>query len=315
MVYINAWGTTEPFTGAYDKRIEENRSKAAAQANKTERENSMTARKMLGRSIEISQESKTFMAGVEERKAAQRAAIEAAKGEKGKNAFDGTGDFKKQYLVLSENLYRNGFYENLSDDEVRDMEGMLRDITAGMESINRSGINRNFSTEISHEGAKLELLSSVNALNYFADQYVPEKIRDSFKEMIRQYESYNSEKVEAHKSIYDLHDMGMAQMPAPSGTYLSTATKKQQEETKAGAAIGKVSHTKEQEQANKEEYQALFEKLMAKQDDAANIFGNLQSALVRYASGNSTDSTVLTMLNSRNAAVIHNMWDYWSRLL
>ena len=177
MIYINSSGTTELFTGAYNKRIEQNKSKAVAQAQKEERKDSgtMTAREMLGTSVEISEESKEFMAGVAERKAAQIAEREAARTAESGNAFNGTGDFKQQYLVLSENLYNNGFYDNLSDDEVRDMEQMLKDITSGMESINGSGLNRNFSTEMSHEAAKLELISSVNALNYFADKYVPGK--------------------------------------------------------------------------------------------------------------------------------------------
>ena len=73
MIYINSSGTTKLFTGAYNKRIEQNKSKAVAQAQKEERKDSgtMTAREMLGTSVEISEESKEFMAGVAERKAAQ----------------------------------------------------------------------------------------------------------------------------------------------------------------------------------------------------------------------------------------------------
>jgi len=78
----------------------------------------MTAKEYLGSSVEISEESKEFMAGVAERKAAQIAEREAARTEEGGNAFNGTGDFKQQYLVLSENLYNNGFYDKLSDEEV-----------------------------------------------------------------------------------------------------------------------------------------------------------------------------------------------------
>jgi len=195
------------------------------------------------------------------------------------------------------------------------MEEMLKDITAGMESVNGSGINRNFSTEMSHEAAKLELISSVNALNYFADKYVPEEMRESFKDIIKQYESYNSDKVAAHKSIYDLRDESMVKIPAPNAVNVSVAVKKQQEETKASAAIGKVSHTREQEQANKAEYQALFEKLMEKQDSVGNIFESLKNTLAAYASGGSKSDIVLSMLHSRNAAAIHNMADYWLRLL
>lgn len=317
MVYINSSGTTELFTGAYNKRVEQNKNKAAAQAQKAERKDTgtMTARETLGTSVEISEESKEFMAGVAERKAAQIAEREAARATESGNAFNGTGDFKQQYLVLSENLYNNGFYDNLSDDEVRDMEQMLKDITSGMESINGSRLNRNFSTEMSHEAAKLELVSSVNALNYFADKYVPEEMRDSFKEMIKQYECYNSEKVAAHKSIYDLRDESMAKMPAPNAVNVSAAVKKTQEDTKASMEIGRVKHTKEQEQENKDEYQTLFDSLMQKQDSVSNIFNSLQNTLVNYASGGSKNSNVLTMLNSRNLAAIHNMSDYWSRLL
>lgn len=317
MVYINSSGTTELFTGAYNKRVEQNKNKVAAEVQRAERKDTgtMTAREKLGTSVEFSEESKEFMAGVAERKAAQIAEKEAARTAEGGNAFSGTGDFHQQYLVLSENLYNNGFYDNLSDDEVRDMEQMLKDITSGMESINKGSLNRNFSTEMSHEAAKLELVSSVNALNYFADKYVPEEMRDSFKDMIKQYESYNSEKVAAHKSIYDLRDESMAKMPAPNAVNVSAAVKKTQEDTKASMEIGRVKHTKEQEKENKDEYQTLFDSLMQKQDSVSNIFGSLQNTLVGYASGGSKNSNVLAMLNSRNLAAIHNMSDYWSRLL
>lgn len=315
MVYINSLGTTELFTGAYNKRVEQNKSKVAAGVQRAEHKDTMTAKEYLGSSVEISEESKEFMAGVAERKAAQIAEKEAAKAAEGGNAFNGTGDFKQQYLVLSENLYNNGFYDKLSDEEVRDTEQMLKDITSGMESINGSGLNRNFSTDMSHEAAKLDLISSVNALNYFADKYVPEEMRDSFKDIIKQYESYNSKKVAAHKSIYDLRDESMAAMPAPNAVNVSVAVKKTQEDTKASMEIGRVKHTKEQEQENKDEYQALFDSLMQKQDSVGNIFSSLQNTLVNYASGGSKNSNVLAMLNSRNLAAIHNMSDYWSRLL
>lgn len=315
MVYINSFGPTEGFTGAYNKRVEQNRTNAQAQAYQAERENGATAQETIGTTIEMSEESKAFMAGAAERKAAQVAAMEAARVEQGGNIFNGTGDFKKQYLVLSENLYNNGFYNNLSDNEVKEMEDMLKNITSGMESLNTNSIHYNFSTEMSHEAARLELISSVNALNYFADKYVPEEMRASFQEVIKQYESYNSAKVENHKSIYDLRDESMAVMPPPNAVNVNATVKKYQEETKASAEIGRVTHTKEQEQANKGEYQALFDKLLEKPESADSIFDSLQSTLVNYASGGSKNNIVLQMLNSRNSTAIHNMADYWSRLL
>ena len=49
-----------------------------------------------------------------------------------------------------------------------------------------------------------DMVSSVNALNYFADTYVSEGMRDSFKELIKEYESYNSKIVANHKNSADL---------------------------------------------------------------------------------------------------------------
>lgn len=90
MVYINSLGTTELFTGAYNKRVEQNKSKVAAGVQRAEHKDTMTAKEYLGSSVEISEESKEFMAGVAERKAAQIAEKEAAKAAEGGNAFNGT---------------------------------------------------------------------------------------------------------------------------------------------------------------------------------------------------------------------------------
>lgn len=217
MVNIQSSGIVaqEMFTGAYNKRVEQNKAKAAAEAYHAQERTTQTAQEALGATVEISQESKDFLAGVAERKAAQAAAQEEIKKEYSGNVFAGTGDFKQQYLVFSESLYNNGFYDSMSDEEVLRMENLLKNITSGMDSINGSGLNVNRETEMSHEAARLDLVSSVSALKYFAGKYVPEDMRDSFNNLINQYESYNTAKVAAHRNIYDMRDESMKNMPAP----------------------------------------------------------------------------------------------------
>ncbi len=317
MLQLNSSGVTEMFTGAYNKRVEQNKSRAAAENCHAQQKEQpgQTAKDMLGATVSISQESQEFMAGIAERKAAQRAAKAEAEQNCSGNAFAGTGDFKQQYLVLSENLYNNGFYDRMSDDEVYRMESMLKEITSGMDSINGSGLNVNFETEMSHEAAKLELVSSVNALNYFAEKYVPEEMRDSFQNLISQYENYNSAKTAVHKNIYDMRDESMSRIPAPGAVHVSDTVKKTQEDTGTSRKIGKVTHTEEEEEQNKADYQALFEQLMQKQEGTKNIFESLQNTLVQYASGGSKDSNVLSALNARNAAAVSNMAAYWMKLL
>ena len=46
------------------------------------------------------------------------------------------------------------------------------------------------------------LVSSVNALNYFADTHVSEGMRDSFKELIKEYENYNGKIVIGRQCFY-----------------------------------------------------------------------------------------------------------------
>lgn len=315
MVNFSGTGTTDSFTGAYAKRIEQNQYRAAAEKYHAEKETRQTASEYLGASISISNESKEFMAGIADRKAAQRAAKESIEQEYSGNVFSGTGDFKQQYLVLSENLYNKGFYDNLSDDEVQNMEGLLKQITSGMDSINGSGLNISPGNELSHEAAKMELTSSVNALFYFADKYVPEEMRESFKEVVKQYESYNSAKVAVHKNIYDMRDETMSRIAPPNAVNVSELVRKTQEETRASQEIGKVKHTKEEEQTNKQEIQAVFDKLMKKEADVTSVFEHLQKTLVNYASGGSKNSSVVAMIQARNNSAFANMADYWSKLL
>lgn len=315
IVQVNSTGTTEMFTGAYNKRVQQNRQKAAAEAShaKQEEEPKQAAGDVLGATVTFSKESQEFMEGVAERKAAQAAAKAEVDAQYSGNAFAGTGDFKQQYLVFSENLYNNGFYDDMSDDEVMQVEGLLRSITSGMDSIN--GVAANPITTMSHEAAKLELTSSVSALNYFAEKYVPEEMQEAFKDLIKQYESYNNAKVATHKNIYDMRDESMSKIAAPNAVNVSELVKKTQEDTKASQEIGRVTHTEEEESQNKSDYQALFEKLIRKEDSISGIFDSLQSTLVNFASGGSNNSSIIAMLNSRNLASINHMMSYWSKLL
>ncbi len=310
MGQINPIRTTEMFTGAYNKRVEQNKYKAAAEAYQEQPKQNTGERS--GVTITISKESQEFMAGAAERKAAQAAAHAAAMAEVGEqysgNAFTGTGDLNRsQYLVFSNNLYNSGFYDSMSDEEVQKMEGMLQDITSGMNSINLSSLNINKETQMSHEAAKLELTSSVNALRYFSEKFVPEEMRESFNKLIDQYESHNSEKVASHRNSTDMRDEFWQDTPLPNT--------KDREEAEISREIGKVTHTEEEEKKNKADYQTLFEQLMQGQGDTGSIFDSLKNTLIQFASGGSKNSNVLALLNSRNSDSISNMMSYWSKLL
>lgn len=139
-------------------------------------------------------------------------------------------------------------------------------------------------------------------------------MRDSFKQLIKEYENYNSKTVANHKNSNDWYSEAMANIPAPNATGVSADVRQSQERTKAYQQIGRVKHTEQEEKDLKEDYQALFDKLMSKDDNARNIFDSLQNLLVNYASGGSKNNMVLNLLNANNAGSINRMFQYWSAM-
>ncbi len=268
--------------------------------------------------VDISPDSQEFMAQVAERKAAQAAEKAKLEAENPWSPFDYRGDLSKneptQYLVFSKFLYDKGVFHDMDDEQAGKMEDMLRNITSGMDSIRGGSDVGRWDNTMSHETAKLDLVSSVNALNYFADTYVPEGVRDSFKDLIKEYENYNSKIVANHKNGMDWYSESMKDIPAPNATGLSADVRKAQERTKAYQQIGRVTHTDEEEKWLQEDYQALFDKLMKKEDSAENTFDSLQNLLVNYASGGSKNNMVLDLLNANNVESINRMLQYWSAM-
>lgn len=315
-VKINSFCPQDSFYGAYEARKKQNFMKEIWEKAKASEDLPRESfQEKYGATVTISAESQEFLAHARERKEAARAEREAAAANQPQysNSFEGTGDFRAQYLVLSENLYRNGFYDNLSDEEVKDREDMLKEITASMNSINGGIID--LSTQISHESAKVELSSSVKALNYFADKYVPEEMRDSFQEVIGQYEEYNRSRIKNYKSMEDLHNENARDQSAPNIWSSNEMVRKIQEVTRARVEIKNVTHTEQEEETQQAKYEELFDQLLRKEDSPANVFAKMQKSLVEYASGGSKNSMVIQLLNKQNSQSFNRMAAYWTRLL
>ena len=268
--------------------------------------------------VDISPDSQEFMAQVAERKAAQAAEKAKLEAENPWSPFDYRGDLSKneptQYLVFSKFLYDIGVFHNMDDEQADRMENMLKNITSGMDSIRGPLDAGRWDNSMSHEAAKLDLVSSVNALNYFADTYLSEGVRDSFKELIKEYENYNSKIVANHRNSMDWYSESMKDIPAPNAMGVSADVRQAQERTKAYQQIGRVTHTAEEDKWLQEDYQALFDKLMKKEDSVKNTFDSLQNLLVNYASGGSKNNVVLDLLNANNAGSINRMFQYWSAM-
>ena len=112
----------------------------------------------------------------------------------------------------------------------------------------------------------------------------------------------------------DWYSESMKDIPAPNAMGVSADVRQAQERTKAYQQIGRVTHTAEEDKWLQEDYQALFDKLMKKEDSVKNTFDSLQNLLVNYASGGSKNNVVLDLLNANNAGSINRMFQYWSAM-
>lgn len=192
----DGWVAEQAFSGAYNKRMEKRKDDAAAAEQNRQEKKTFQDWKGEGASVTISKESQDFLAGVDERKAAQRAEKERLMAENPISPFARNGNIftltnmetgervqkePTQWLTFSQNLYQNGFYDDMSDEEVQKMEDMLKKMTSGVESIYNLTDSERQISGMSHEAAKLAMLSSINALHYFADSFVPEHMRDSLR--------------------------------------------------------------------------------------------------------------------------------------
>ncbi len=316
------------YTGVREKKADSRKDRVATEAHQAERTQTPEERKKSYEdmgihaekfTVDFSPDSQEFMSWVAEQKEAERAEQERLEAENPWSPFDYRGDLSKneptQYLVFSKFLYDKGFFNGMDDKQAEKMEDMLKNITSGMDSIRGPLDAGRWDNSMSHEAAKLDLVSSVNALNYFADTYVSEGMQDSFKELIKEYENYNSKIVANHKNSTDLYSESMKNIPAPNATGVSADVRQAQERTKAYQQIGRVTHTEQEEKDLKEDYQALFDRLMHKDDSARNIFDSLQNLLVNYASGGSKNNVVRNLLNANNAGSINRMFQYWSAML
>ena len=325
---VSEYASDTLYEGAYDKKIAARKSpKEAADHDSQSVKNDVKAG---GVSIAISSESQDFLAGVAERKATQREEQDKLMEQYGYNPFAYSGNAislvnlatgekvnkePSQWQVFDQNLRQHGFYDNMSDEEIKKTEDLLKSITYRTDSIHDLTDYDRHLSDLTHEAAKLEFFSSLSALNYFADTCLSGDARDSFKSLIKDYENYNNASVSKHKNWSDLYSDSMKNMGAPNAIGVRKAVQKAQERTQASQEIGRVTHTEEDEAKLYKDYQALFDKLAGGEGDIGSIFDELKNTLINYASGGSKSSAVLELLQSQNANSFNNIQQYWSKLL
>lgn len=126
----------------------------------------------------------------------------------------------RQWQIFSEQLYKNGFFEGMSDEEVLKTEQLLIQITSSVDTFHscrslsasplkrvsdliyadRERIDWNTYKDMSGNEWQLLLESSAAALRCFNEKYVPEEQQSEFSSLIDQFYQYNSSLLEGYQS-------------------------------------------------------------------------------------------------------------------
>lgn len=236
---VSDYASDTLYEGAYDKKTVTRSHKKEAYIHDSQAVKGDV--KAEGVSIIISPESQEFLAGVAERKTEQQAEQDKLMEQYSFNSFTYSGNGislinletgdkanqePSQWQVFNDNLRKSGYYDNVSEEEIKKTEDMLKSITYRVDSIHDlTDFDRHLSN-MSHEAAWLEFLSSISALNYFADTYLSGDARDSFKSLIKDYEDYNSTSIAKHQNWNDLYAEYMKNIGAPNADKVKEAVKK-----------------------------------------------------------------------------------------
>lgn len=229
------------------------------------------------------------------------------------------GNTGNQWLIFSKELDQSGFYQGMSDKEVKEIEEILARVTAGMDHVSRSqyetGIE--FSDYYGHgnnyfmssEEVDLELESSAGALRYFSEKYVPEEKREAFGQLIDQYYSHNSEILKEYKSPMESFERAVSgQGNDPYSKFIKNNYKQDSN------IVGGATHTEEEHETYQTELKNLFKLFQLEGADHNSIWNQIEDTFADYASGTEKSKEQTEQILEKAKGTFERMESYWSRI-
>ena len=248
-----------------------------------------------------------------------------------------------QHLVFSEELYKSGFYDGMSDEEVKESDVLLASITYAMDWM--SGISCECSTlpwmsspdfstyywkdvysdieeasGIKEKGgwsprsyeARMSLETSVTALHYFAENYIKdEELRSRFSSLIDDYYAHNLEVLGEYTDIHEELEKGWANLfTYGGGAYANTDL------ANYYRVMGTTTHTEEETQSFTNDLHQLYGQLSKASPEQQNdIWEEIRNAMLNYATGGSNNQYIKEKLLASADTSFRIMEKYWAQLL
>lgn len=252
------------------------------------------------------------------------------------------GNTGNQWLVFSEHLHKNGFYDAMSDEEVIAVERLLDQMTTGMDGVSNalydtgSGLNlydinslagtRTTGFDLFNETSEsltMDLESSTAALKYFGEKYIADKgLRDEFNGLVDKYHSHNAEILQGYQSPAEKMQKAISNIQG--GKYPNSAIFNRisqmgmgeySERLNVNSHLGGVSHTDEEENQYKQDISVLLEQLRQGDSGWDDMWKRLEDTLVDYTSKGSDDEGIRQAASEQAGNTFDRMKGYWSLLL
>ena len=240
---------------------------------------------------------------------------------------DSFSDYKRdQWLVFSKLLYENGFYNDLSDEEVNNMEFKLIKITDPLDSIAKDDEDIYCGIEeiLSSYCANMELESSVCALRYFCNKYVKDDLKDKFNELIEEYYTHNSLILVDYKSPVENFELARAKVLEKSKDILELTRKKMEHpnmplsqpvaELEAAYILGKGVCSEELIKKQNHKYEDIFNEIITNNKNVEAAIDEVKNSLVIFMSKGGKNEVAKRLVSDRSEATFNRVLDYWKNI-
>ncbi len=235
-----------------------------------------------------------------------------------------------QSLVFSQKLKESGFFDSMSDEEVREAESILSAITKGMDSLSNanyltgqgpSGVDgKGYTLPTSYE-ARMELESSTAALMYFGEKYIEDEgLRKEFEGLVDDYYAHNTEVLDEYRNPMEQMDKAVSKFheSAGNGQYndlFAKAAAQNSDGIAYSKYMGSVNHTKEEEQQYGKELSGLFEQLKRNPSGQSDIWSKIQNTMLNYATNGGGSEAIRGQVLAGAGDSFTRMENSWSLLL
>lgn len=248
------------------------------------------------------------------------------------------GNIGNQWLVFSEHLYKNGFFDDMSAEEALEIDHLLQTITGAMDGYNNIRYGQlvshytNFNGQFylsktsrdqsvhylfaSSDSLHFMLESSTSALEYFGDKYIEDDaLRKEFQGLIDIFHSHNAQKLAGHRSMEELMDEFRVRYASTLEAAMRFGGPEAGERFEDSVTLGSVTHTEAEKNDYLSQLSSMFSQLKDGYHDFDKIWRKIEETFTDYASGGSRRQSVRSLALERSGDSLDRMRNMWAELL